>query len=69
VGGQVGLAAGQPDQQLLDAGVDACGQVLVVEAGQGAFHLPGRAAHHRQRPQLLAGGGADLVDDAGQLLG
>jgi hypothetical protein len=42
--------------------------VLTPEAGQGAFHLPGRAAHHRQRPQLLAGGRADLVDDGGQLL-
>ena len=68
VGGQVGLAAGQPDQQLLDTGVDG-GQVLAVEAGQGAFHLPGRAAHHRQRPQLLAGGRADPVDDGHQLLG
>ena len=48
VGSQVGLAAGQPDQQFLDTSVDGGGQVLAVEAGQGAFHLPGRAAHHRQ---------------------
>jgi hypothetical protein len=48
VGGQLGLGAGQPDQQLLDAGIDRAGQVLAEEAGQGAFHLPGRAAHHRQ---------------------
>ena len=69
MGSQVGLGAGQPDQQLLDTGVDRGGQVLAPEAGQGAFHLPGRAAHHRQRPQLLAGGRADPVDDAHQLLG
>jgi hypothetical protein len=43
--------------------------VLAPEAGQGAFHLPGRATHHRQRPQLLAGGHADLVNDGGKLLG
>jgi len=50
VGGQLRLAAGQPGQQPLDAEVEGRGEVLAGEAGQGAFHLPGRAAHHGQRP-------------------
>jgi hypothetical protein len=34
VGSQVGLTAGQPDQQLLDTSVDGGGQVLAAEAAR-----------------------------------
>jgi hypothetical protein len=59
----------QSAQQFLVAPPDLGDQVALVELRQDPLDLPGVAADNAERPEVVPDDGADLVDEADQLLG